>query len=1362
MEKKSQPELSLKEKSDVLLARADKLTAEILQLPLTEEEKEFLQNILDQRKEIPAVEEGATNENEAVFKKAETAKGDLWDLRKIIFERLAKEKPNTAVVKKDSDERVKELVGMLTEEIFNGKEKEGLANAIDSFRDRFEKFNDEDPSYFSDEEKKRYEEINKKIESLISKVNTGELMTEQEIEDLRRGAGELSDWLSVCNERDRTGRVVHPDALGFKKEQTPLPPRKYEATDYKIIVPEELKEDPEIKNTVALIQKDIQDTLKNKTRVSPEMLESFGRNAETRKWFSFVKNNPEKARVIVEKYGDQFPQIQRAFSKIEVGKTTGIVDEQAEREGLLSATGGAEQVKQGVPVSSSKEKGPASGGNKTNEKDFRAGFDRKSRGILTDDEMRAIAAAEPVAEFSRKRFEREGLRQGVRVVEKLTDETIRNVEANSQQEQRPPAAQGEVIEELGEADIIEQIPYAPKRVIEGFSERGINSDELSKIEGFETLSVGQQLLVLENFRQFSLGRVKEEATLKYNEEKAKSGFFGKVWKGMTKRARLASLEKEEAHKITGDGFKENKIFLEQLVQSIKKQNFEVVERDGNLEVSYVSVADLESRIGPLLSEEREKISDFNRAATQFASMPYEWSLSKAPRENKEEFYKAQGEYENALNDIYNLIDKKTVNDPERSAFYQMCDIRNQVRINQFLNTHPEAENELQKIKTQTAWARGLKDTITEKGIYAGGGFAARGISVSALGLVGLPIAAAGLGGFIAYKRTQEALNEQDIMARKGAGFPKVSELQRQTLKEKSKELAEKEEWLKARFPEYVKAENDYLEEIVKLNKKEKDGEAPTAQEVELLEQLKAKYEKEKDSFEQSPLFQEYAIKRSEYEKIRNEVFGRGKGEEIKKNFVDAKSLVNKIDALVGNLKQEKDFEKAKKFRAALKARLFYIQDKMDKGLISFGGDEERLKNSSDLIDRLNLGHAFVNAEEIFIRDETTKRLEQFLKSKDRKISKAQKTHLYKQIAWGVGLGAAASVGGWVARHLLGGVATELMDISADTGQPTGGGNVLDRAAVIGSGSRPVSFEVFNEALPQAAGNQPIGGGIEAVIPGAPKVESLAQEIQVQPIGKRGPEGAIIDYFKGNKSAARQFGYKDNMNFNKWAGTKAHDLWHKHADEAIKDPEVVSALKKLGYAPEDYIKGYEEMMKHISNGGVKIDVSKGNVDLVDMEYLKFKASPILEDVPTGPQIIEEITPTGPQIDEGIVAVESNAAEAVDNVISTNALHSVEKFAFSDLNFSVGEFSVIKNISVEKLLKEIPSSDDVWAIGREEIEGKSVDLPHYGSYDFTQFRRQVNMAEFIRKIVKEQKIKPEVLKITGIGKFIEKYIAPGLKK
>ena len=106
--------------------------------------------------------------------------------------------------------------------------------------------------------------------------------------------------------------------------------------------------------------------------------------------------------------------------------------------------------------------------------------------------------------------------------------------------------------------------------------------------------------------------------------------------------------------------------------------------------------------------------------------------------------------------------------------------------------------------------------------------------------------------------------------------------------------------------------------------------------------------------------------------------------------------------------------------------------------------------------------------------------------------------------------------------------------------------------------------------------------------------------------------------------------------------------------------------------------------------------------------------------------------------------------------------MEKFAFSDLNFSVGEFSVIENISVEKLLKEIPSRDEAWEIWRGEVENKSIDLPHYETYWYTQFRRQVNMAEFIRKIVKEQKIKPEVLKNISIGKFIEVYIVPNLKK
>lgn len=129
---------------------------------------------------------------------------------------------------------------------------------------------------------------------------------------------------------------------------------------------------------------------------------------------------------------------------------------------------------------------------------------------------------------------------------------------------------------------------------------------------------------------------------------------------------------------------------------------------------------------------------------------------------------------------------------------------------------------------------------------------------------------------------------------------------------------------------------------------------------------------------------------------------------------------------------------------------------------------------------------------------------------------------------------------------------------------------------------------------------------------ASMIESgILQNKEVLQIGFRGPEGAIIDYFRNNPEAAIRFGCPDDIvkdgqiinkqAFEQWIGRKAHLLWLEHAKEALKDPQVLEEMKKLGYSQD--INGYLKMMKRIGKGYVEINLEEGKINLVDMEYLK---------------------------------------------------------------------------------------------------------------------------------------------------------------
>jgi hypothetical protein len=147
------------------------------------------------------------------------------------------------------------------------------------------------------------------------------------------------------------------------------------------------------------------------------------------------------------------------------------------------------------------------------------------------------------------------------------------------------------------------------------------------------------------------------------------------------------------------------------------------------------------------------------------------------------------------------------------------------------------------------------------------------------------------------------------------------------------------------------------------------------------------------------------------------------------------------------------------------------------------------------------------------------------------------------------------------------------------------------------------------ALPEAAGAVSEKGGIKL------------------PIGSRGPEGAITDYFKGNHEAARQFGWDGKADIKKWAGTKAHELWLENAKKVeLKNPKVLAQLEKLGYSQD--IEGYTKMMQRIGKGAVEINPNTGmNLAEAEMEYLRAPKGSAVDsvDLPSPPDLSEAETP-----------------------------------------------------------------------------------------------------------------------------------------
>jgi len=286
-------------------------------------------------------------------------------------------------------------------------------------------------------------------------------------------------------------------------------------------------------------------------------------------------------------------------------------------------------------------------------------------------------------------------------------------------------------------------------VVVGFKEElNIKKEDIEKIEGFNELSSGQQLLVLENLKQATLKDIRVEGLVKSKKDIVEAKFLGKIWKGISKKYQIAKIEKTTAKDIKEAGIKFYKENLEQLSIGMRVNGPEVKMKGGHLEIQYADAF----------------FVDFNEAATKFSKIPDEWSKETASKEEQEKYKEAKKRYDKERERLLSFKAKEKGG--EEAALY-MNNVENNIILNQLLNTHPEVEEQLKKIEDEKVWKKVLKDIVTERGIYAGAGFLTRTATISMIGIIGAPLAAAGMGGFMARRRAKETLKEREIMARKG-------------------------------------------------------------------------------------------------------------------------------------------------------------------------------------------------------------------------------------------------------------------------------------------------------------------------------------------------------------------------------------------------------------------------------------------------------------------------------------------------------------------------------------------------------------------------------------------------------------------
>ncbi|MFA5023636.1 MAG: hypothetical protein WC523_01585 [Patescibacteria group bacterium] len=582
------------------------------------------------------------------------------------------------------------------------------------------------------------------------------------------------------------------------------------------------------------------------------------------------------------------------------------------------------------------------------------------------------------------------------------------------------------------------------------SQFGISKDDIGQIKNFNNLNTAQQLLVIEGLKQMSLTNVKDSAKQEFAADVQKRNFFGKVWKNITKNYEIAKNEKAAAQQKRWGGLKEHQENLERLTEMISTMDSWAEVREGKVFVNYLGPDDL-TISKELAPEQKELLTDFNLAAQNLASLPQDWSFETAKAEERDQYQKALEEYNLLKNKVLEIYNQEW---GEKSALLTMNKVDYQIKMQQFLNAHPQAEKELDKIADQKAWKKMLAGVAVERGSYMAAGFALRTSLIGMIGVAGLPLAVAGIAAYRAEKRAAKNLQEKDISGRRQEtnqlgweadrkySLQALQKFVRDTIptehfsKEKqfSKTTPEETTEMMKDIPE--EAVNYYLvrgnlKELRKLcknydkNKKSSFSEKDRAEICQVIESvpqaiktwLKTASPEEKEEYWHRKLQYEEVNAYSDQEKMK-------KNDKTAKHFWGAESLTQKLNLLINKLHSESDQAKRTELFDSLRVRVDFTEEKLEAGLVNFGLNAQgrSLGNNLALTQALSEARLALiwNKEQLQMETKLENRLEQFIDHFDfeHKLDRARKIYIVKETAKGAVIGAAFTMAGSALRGLL--------------------------------------------------------------------------------------------------------------------------------------------------------------------------------------------------------------------------------------------------------------------------------------------------------------------------------------------------------
>lgn len=538
-------------------------------------------------------------------------------------------------------------------------------------------------------------------------------------------------------------------------------------------------------------------------------------------------------------------------------------------------------------------------------------------------------------------------------------------------------------------------------------ELGIDPEEVfERIPEFKYMSEGQRAYILQKSREQNFERIQDDSEDLFKQNLAKANWFKRnINPGSVRRA--SNKEAVALNKQRGLSVFENDI--RNLTHHVESAGWDIS-------------IDTESKTGyriKYLSEDAQTIREqgmvleYNKAATAFSDIPYEWGLDTATSRQKKAFQKA---FENLKKAEDGILIKEKPQNPQEETEVQLTlnKARSEAEMNQYFSSYPEVNELIRDHKEATFMSDLVKNYVpfltrpasqVKQGALAGG--IARNISKTWLSFGTATGLAMVIGGIQGWVRKNDQLRTEAINARRSGGSRKSEA----ALNREGKNIK-----VKNKIAEIDKETRRFQRELDKLEAKQSSGnlnendQNAIAYYSSVIERLNKQKEKQQQNIKEGD---------TTYTVLDGE-----------KSTDKIESLLVKIDAT------DPQDPKYAELMSSLATRIKFTQQRMKEGRVDYGKANYQLRNKYNLIQVLAEAETALFASGSYAQamsgigvnnpdlgelqsqynsriEELQDRLESKTEGTDKRTKKERNKARAKAIAWGAARGGTAAAAAWL-------------------------------------------------------------------------------------------------------------------------------------------------------------------------------------------------------------------------------------------------------------------------------------------------------------------------------------------------------------